>query len=328
MPATTMSKHSTSNDLWVIAAYFNPVGFARRRSQFDVFRERLNAPLAVVELAYGERAELGPGDADILIQRRGGDVLWQKERLLNLALEALPPECTKVVWADCDLVFADPGWVEKTSRALEDVPVVQPYTTVYDMARDATPPPTSSDSFVLARPSLAALAVAGKFDSEDVPDHTQGWGDWCSPGHAWAIRRELLEAHGLYDAMVVGSGDVGIAAAIMGCPRLTIEEYRMNDRQADHYSRWAEPFHAALPGPVGVIDGDIYHLWHGRLEDRLYGRRYPDFSRFRFDPERDIIRSPQGVWRWNSDKPAMHRYVNDYFHARQEDGVLDGVAGP
>ena len=49
--------------------------------------------------------DLSEGDADILIQLRGRDVMWQKERLLNLALRALPDECRKVVWVDCDVIL-------------------------------------------------------------------------------------------------------------------------------------------------------------------------------------------------------------------------------
>jgi hypothetical protein len=40
-----------------------------------------------VELSFDGRFELAGSDADILIQLSGGAVLWQKERLLNLALK-------------------------------------------------------------------------------------------------------------------------------------------------------------------------------------------------------------------------------------------------
>eukprot|EP00959_Pyramimonas_sp_CCMP1952_P145771 3051963-Pyramimonas_sp.AAC.1 len=56
-------------------------------------------PLVVVELAFGTAPfQLKPTeDAELLIQRRTDpqNVLWQKERMLNLALEKLTPNCTK-----------------------------------------------------------------------------------------------------------------------------------------------------------------------------------------------------------------------------------------
>ena len=49
--------------------------------------------------------------------------------------------------------------------------------------------------------------------------------------------------------------------------------------------------------------------------------RGPDFEVFGEEGFRpDIALDDVGVWRWNSDKPAMHAYVRDYFAARKEDG--------
>src|SRR5919204_6369439 len=113
-------------DLWAITSYFNPMGYRRKLANFKVFREHLTIPLVAVELAYGRDFELGASEAEIIVQLRGGDVLWQKERLLNLALQALPASCRKVAWLDCDLVFASPDWAERTSQLLEQFMLVQP----------------------------------------------------------------------------------------------------------------------------------------------------------------------------------------------------------
>src|SRR5262245_24288280 len=91
--------------LWAITCYFNPVGYRRRLENYLTFRQRLRAPLITVELSYGETFQLARGSAEILIQLRGQDVLWQKERLLNVALAAVPPACDKIAWLDCDVVF-------------------------------------------------------------------------------------------------------------------------------------------------------------------------------------------------------------------------------
>jgi hypothetical protein len=69
---------SNDDDLWVMTSYFNPMGYSRRLSNFKIFRKCLNAPLLAVELTYGPDFELQQNDADILIQLRGGAVLWQK----------------------------------------------------------------------------------------------------------------------------------------------------------------------------------------------------------------------------------------------------------
>ena len=76
--------------------------------------KKAGANLLVVELAFGdEEFELEPGEN--ILQLRGGGVMWQKERLLNIAIEQLPADCTKVAWLDNDLIFDDPRWLERTS---------------------------------------------------------------------------------------------------------------------------------------------------------------------------------------------------------------------
>jgi len=73
-----------------VTSYFNPMKSRRRLANYRTFRSRLDVPLVTVELAFDGQFELTSGDADHLIQLSGGDIMWQKERLLNIALEAVP----------------------------------------------------------------------------------------------------------------------------------------------------------------------------------------------------------------------------------------------
>ena len=77
--------------IWAITSFFNPVRYQRRLLNYRVFRSRLGIPLVAVELSFDGQFELTKCDADILIQVSGGAVHWQKERLLNIALESVPP---------------------------------------------------------------------------------------------------------------------------------------------------------------------------------------------------------------------------------------------
>jgi hypothetical protein len=115
---TTPRIRSKTDDLWAITSYFNPARYARRL----FFRARLNVPLVAVELAYGPDFELQDADADILIRVQGGAVLWQKERLLNVALQSLPSNCSKVAWLDSDIFFDAPDWGASVSSLLDRFP--------------------------------------------------------------------------------------------------------------------------------------------------------------------------------------------------------------
>src|SRR5262245_59404245 len=109
-------RHET---LWAITTYFNPAGSKRRMQNYQLFRRRLAVPLVTVELSFDGTFQLCPDDADILVQLQGGDVMWQKERLLNIALKWLPDRCEKVAWLDCDVVFESDDWVKEAERALD-----------------------------------------------------------------------------------------------------------------------------------------------------------------------------------------------------------------
>src|SRR5262249_12525798 len=126
----------SAGNLWAITCYFNPIGYQRRLENYHTFRQHLAVPLVTVELAFNGAFQLQRGDADILVQLRGGDVLWQKERLLNLALKLLPDNCDKVAWLDCDVVFESDDWAARASHALDDFALLHLFHERHDLLAD------------------------------------------------------------------------------------------------------------------------------------------------------------------------------------------------
>ena len=108
-----------SRSLWAITSYFNPQGFERRRQAYRQFRRALTVPLVTVELGYDGRFDLGPDNADVFLAVPGSDLLWQKERMLNLALQLLPPECDVVAWLDCDILFVNDTYLNLDKRTVQ-----------------------------------------------------------------------------------------------------------------------------------------------------------------------------------------------------------------
>lgn len=303
-------------DFWAITTYFNPASYRRRRSNYRLFRDHLKLPLLTVELAFGQEFELDDNDADILVRLRGGDVMWQKERLLNLALRALPADCRKVAWLDCDIVFENEDWIARTTELLDRHMLVQPFSRVY-----WTPPgwlPGHAPSPATEVPqSTASLVAAGVPISECFSVQPQPIGS--SSGFAWAASRDLLDEFGFYDACIIGGGDNALVRAAYGQPDSAVRLHVMDARRRLHYMAWATPFYRAVCRDVTYVESAICHLWHGAWENRRYRERYEDFAAFQFDPDVDIAVEGTGVWRWSSKKPAMHEYVRAYFAGRQED---------
>ena len=331
----TMSSadHHGAQPLWAITSYFNPMRYGRRLANYRLFREHLPLPLIAVELSFGANDfELREGEADVLIQLRGQDVLWQKERLLNVALGELPSGCTKVVWLDCDVVFGEEvfgegvfgeggGWAEEVSGLLDEFVLVQAFRRVHHLPADLPLGKPSSADAEFSQSSTAS-AVASGISARACLSRPPGSRvqDRNSNGYAWAARRELLDEHGFYDARIVGSGDRAMAAAAYGIFDMVVADHGMNERQEEHYLAWARPYFESVGGAVSFADYDLFHLWHGEMRDRWYGERHEGLRRFLFDPYEDIAIDENGSWRWASNKPQMHQWVKEYFVSRREDG--------
>jgi hypothetical protein len=306
--------------VWAITSYFNPARFKRRLQNFRIFRDRLEVPLVVVELTYGSDFELQERDADVLIQLRGGAVLWQKERLLNLALQALPGDCRCVAWLDCDVLFGSADWAESAVRLLDRFAVIQLLKNVHYLPPHCSASDVSKADVEFSRPS-AAFSISSGQPAAMIIGHTLDTREGTSAtGFAWAARRELLNQHGFYDACIVGGGDRALNCAANHCFDEIMKRHYWNKRQRDRYVAWAEPFYETVQAETGYLDGDIFHLWHGNVHERRTRTRHEGLQRFQFDPFTDIAIDTNGSWRWNSDKPDMHDYVSRYFSSRREDG--------
>lgn len=299
--------------LWAVTAYFNPLRYRRRLRAYREFRRRLRAPLLAIELGFERRFELNDADADILLRVSDGDVMWQKERLLNLAVAKLPPECTLVACVDCDVIFARSRWHEEAAALAERFPVVQAFADVHYLGEEWRPGDELRPRVELSQRGVASLADPERLGEPRSPGS-------AGVGFAWIYRRDLLARHGLYDACIVGGGDTAMACAAYGRPELVVQLHTMNPHQERWYRKWAEPFFQSVQARVGALAGDVYHLWHGEFEHRYPRQRHLDLAPFDFDPERDIALAADGCWRWSSDKPGLHAYLRRYFAARREDG--------
>jgi len=263
-----------------------------------------NYPLFLAELAIGDQDFSLPA-MDGLFRFRGRDVLWHKERLLNLIIDQLPANFTKVAWVDADVLFPESDWYAQASQLLDTFPLIQLYERMVQLNNDGRP--------VRAYHGLAASIAGGerqlKFDGG------------ASFGLAWAARREILLRHGLLDDMVIGVADAFMCLAAYGRLDRSYDWYlrRLAPRYREAWSRWAEGFHDDIRGNVGFVPTSVVQLGHGSLLNRQYVESMSILVRHDFDPAVDIAPNHDGVWEWSSPKPALHQEVREYFQQRRED---------
>jgi hypothetical protein len=315
-----VSTTDAPDGLWAVTTFFNPLGLHSRLANYRRFRERLGVPLLSVELSYTGEYELRGEDADILVPLRGQAVLWQKERLLNVALRHLPADCQIVAWVDCDLLFEQGNWGERAGRALEQFDLVQLFETICDLPRACLPETVHNGRHLRLAESTGSWIVRGHSVLETLRSPNHRSESAPANGGAWVARREFLETHQFYDACILGSGDRAMLCAALGAFDVIRDALSMNDRQMAHFLDWAEPFFDSLARGIGCLEERVFHLWHGSPLNRQLGTRYRILEPHAFDPYTDIKIGDSGCWEWASHKPQMHQAAHEYFRSRRDDG--------
>jgi len=306
----------TSATLWAVTTYFNIDHGIRRLENFHRFRERLTVPLLAIELSFDGVFDLAPRDADLVVQIGGGDVMWQKERLLNLAVPHLPPSCVGVAALDCDILFADCNWPENATAALQTAPVVQLFSTVRYLTREWDGRQKFQTQEHATQYAVSRSIAEGADPAACLNDVSNNGRGRNSTGIAWAYRRDLLERYGMFQWNIIGGGDTAMAAASVGAFEAVERRHQMTAQHRRRYRAWAEPWFAEVQGHVGVLDGDIHHMWHGDMEQRQAHSRHLRLASHGYDPDTDLMARDGCPLQWQSTKPELRQMLIDYFNER------------
>jgi hypothetical protein len=297
--------------LAVITCYFNPVGWQTRRENFHHFHTAATAQGADIHVIeareVGGRYEL-PDNLPNLHRVEFSSRLWQKERLLNTLIERLPSRYTKVAWVDCDVLFDNSTWVRDTCELLDRYHVVQLFERALFLDQAGEPSHWWGNNRGIYRWSLAAKQ--GQRTNLGV----------VHPGLAWAGRREWLDAIGLWDKHVLGSGDTVMAQGFFG--ELHRWHQTVNSPGVLAASKdWAAKAHRLVRGNVGHVPGVIRHLWHGERVNRKYDDRLLSAKIVDFDPSQHLCKNADGCWEWSPTTPQhLIDSLAQYFSERREDG--------
>lgn len=302
--------------LAVITTYYNPSRYQTRRKNFEVFKRGVLAAgvaLLTVECVFGDEAPELPEGPDVL-HVQSQSVLWQKERLLNLAAAQLPADVDAVAWIDADLLFSNPRWAQDTLQALKHSAVVQMFETCtrLDQSGEVGDHPDVVESMASV---MRRFPQALGLQRYDIHGHT---------GYAWAMRRELFDKVGLYEHAISGSADHFMAHAIFGDCGFCVQNALKHDPvQISHFQEWARRFYVHTQGRLGVVPGHIVHLWHGDLKHRNYFNRMHLITELGYNPYTDLHIVPGRPLEWASHlkKPGLVAYFKEFFDSRLEDGA-------
>lgn len=299
-------------ELAVLTTFFNPCGYLRPLENFHRFRAGIEAAgltLHIAELAFDEDPwSLDEGTLRIR-GRRERNLLWQKERLLNLLLERLPSTTDAVAWIDADVLFLNPDWPSQVRDVLRTNCVSQLFADAYHLH------PTGRLEFIAPSVASAFVDCSKRSQSTNLLKY--------HPGFAWAARRELIADNGFLDTVTTGGGDSLMLKGFTGRSLHGLEN-AMSDRWRNDAAQWAGAVDARCEGTLGCVPGSILHLWHGSKENRRYVDRWGYLTRHAFTPSEDLRLDDSGLWAWSNSarlrKPEMIQAVSGYFAERREDG--------
>ena len=295
--------------LAIITCHFNWAGYSRPRQNLRRFLREMDSagiPVYGVEIVLPDQAPLLSGNPrwKVLEADPRKHVLWQKEAVLNVAASLVPATVPFIAAVDADVRFARHDWAALSVEALEQVPAIQPFGEAVW---------TDRDGLVELRRSSAAR--------RGLPT------DWSAhPGFAWAFRREFWSAGpGLYPWCITGSGDVALAAGLMGLDvaslptggPLGIGAKNLANGVALDWLRAAREWMGDCA--PGWIEGQLWHEWHGCRTDRRYLERHRLMERV--DVRRHLRLDGDGLVAWTSRATeAMRRISEEHFRDRKEDG--------
>lgn len=292
--------------LAVITTFFNPMNYVNLRYNYLEFSKRIKekADLFPIELSYTDEFFI---EDENVIQLKGSDknILWQKERLLNIALKNIPEKYTNIAWIDCDVIFENEYWVDEVNEKLKDYKVLQLFEKVKRL---------NENGFIQRTNKSIVFMVK---DIGYLPFNNANFKGDGLPGFAWAIRREVIENIKFLDTMIVGGADSAMFFSFVGKIKIKVHE-NMNKELYDCFLEWHHDSFNEVKNSVNNISGDIIHLYHGKFLNRNYNKRY-EFLKNNFDPKIDLTNDENGLWK-TSDK--LKDQFKKYFKNRDEDNNI------
>lgn len=324
-----VKKSNRIQEFWVVTCYYNPCHYENRLKNYIGFQKQLkkqNVNLMTIELIQSEGQNHIPSHmSDLYMYVVEPDVLWAKERLLNIAIENLPPECTQVCWCDCDIIFERDNWATICSNLLKEYRIVQPFSSAIFLGPNESP--TNHREF-------SPVISWGRFYIQNMNSKSPVGTDnilKSHPGYAWAARRSVIKRiGGLYDKCILGNGDIVLALAFShnndkdGPIPHTWETHWVpgwSDALYADIRKWQQNAAAIIKGSVSFVNGNIFHLWHGPKKNRYYTKRGKILENF--DPDKHLCYSESNTWRWTQEaiELDLHRKCIQYFKSRREDDV-------
>ena len=298
-------------DTVVLLVFYNPAKFRRIYTNMayiiKILKEK-NIPYYLCECVFHGAKPQFPAANMIL---HSNSYMFYKEQLINKLETIIPLQYTKLLCIDGDIIFDSPDWFDQSSKLLDKVDIIQPFSEACWLTPDNT-------RIRSKKPSYAYAIVHKKLANPRVIHSYH-------PGFAWGFRRETFKAlQGFYLRSIVGNGDmlftfnffrdelpITWTRDIMKSPSACIEGWKA----------YHENFKRVAP-TIGYLSIKALHIFHGVRHNRQYTTRYKDMSHLLQGSWADLIHiNSDGLFEFKDPKASAA--VLEYFKRRNEDIPLE-----
>jgi hypothetical protein len=293
--------------LYIIVPYFNFSNFQTSKVNLINFINHNNfsdkVRLIISEGVYGGNPlEIESNKIFNHLKFNLKNILWAKENLINLAIKNLPNDWEYALWCDKDILFKNNDWAEKTIEKLKYFDVIQPWTKAYLLQKN--------QKQIVNKNKLSFVTSLLYFQKELIN----------KKGHAgmvWGINKNFYnKINKIIDWQIAGQADLTFAFCCGLKDKSKLLNFTQTQPMKDILLKYAQNFNDVK---FDYVENEIYHLYHGSLENRNYVERLSILLKHNYNPNEDIYYDENGVLCLTENGKRMENDIKEYFLSRDED---------
>jgi hypothetical protein len=281
----------------IILVYFNKQGSFRIINNLLFIKQMLD--LANIPYFIGEMSINGSpflfAESYNIFHFQSPDNMFYKENIINLMEPLLPPIYDKLCIMDADIIFDNSDWYNLISSKLNDVNICQPFSTAYWLN-------ISFDDVIRERHSYLKQRIG------------------CHEGFVWGFQREWFNKYKFPSGCFIGSGDTIFVKAVFEKGFVTQHKYLYNS---------LVKYIANLPSNISsdYVDMNIYHLYHGTINNRQYLTKHTIFNNMLTDlkitdSDELIEYNADCIMQWRPKYSNVFNYfMKEYLINRNDDSI-------
>jgi len=286
-------------DMIIIIPYFNLCNSVNILNNLKTVMKSLNdanIPYYIGEILFDNQESINT-ESNVFTYKTDS-YMFYKENIINMLLDKIPEEFTKVCVMDADIMFQNKEWYDIISSSLNQLTICHPFKESVWLDKR------------YKRIHLNKSIIETPGDDQD--------GSRGHPGFIWAFNKEWLSSNKLYELSVIGGGDTIFASSILNLSQSKIW-------LKESYSEYLKTFNQ--PTKIGNADLTVFHLYHGSIINRQYDSRNKlmmnllSFYNFT-DVSQLVEKDEHGLLKWKDDcKQKCNEVLLTYFKNRKDDDV-------